>query len=109
MKVTVEMRNNKEIIDRIMDSSTGIFVAETWGRYFSKYVPMQSGTLSQNYETEPYKVIYTAPYAHKMHEGDDFNFSKEQHPLATAHWEIPSFNANKEKVAKEITSYIARK
>lgn len=111
MSVTIHVNINNPALTakRIANNNqVGIFTAETWARYFNPYVPMRDGFLSQGYNTEPFKVIYNQPYAHKMHEGDNFNFSHEQHPLATSHWEKPAFSANKNKVANEITEFIKR-
>ena len=68
-----------------------IAVAESAARYMNPFVPMRDGFLSQNYETgadlDGGFVKYTSPYAHRQYNGTDFNFSKEQHPLATHHWD----------------------
>jgi hypothetical protein len=109
VNIHVKMFNPQQTVSKILDDSVGTFTAETWGRCFNPYVPMQSGMLSKGYRTEPFKVIYDSPYAHKMYEGDNFNFSKEQHPLATSHWNEPAFTAKKDIVAKEISTFIARK
>ena len=73
------------------NDSAELMLAETSARYMNKYVPFRDGFLSQNYETgvdgEGGFVKYTSPYAHRQYNGTDFNFSKEQHPLATDHWD----------------------
>jgi len=59
--------------DRILnDRGLGQFVAQTWARYFSKYVPMKSGILKSNYKTEPWTVTYLSPYAHYQWAGIKF-------------------------------------
>lgn len=83
-----------------------MFLAETCAKEMNPYVPMDTGMLSQNYITEPFKVTYTSVYAHRQFNGDGFNFSKEMHPLATSHWDKAMVSAKKTKIAKEVTDYI---
>lgn len=109
MNIHVKIFNSQKTVQRIIENqAVGIFVAETWGRYFSPYVPYQNGDLDQTRQSEPFKVKYIQQYSKRMHDGDGFNFSKEQHQLATSHWENASYAANKEKVSKEITEFIKR-
>ncbi len=72
-------------------NALNIAMAETSARYMNRFVPMQSGVLSQTYETGQDSlggfVRYVSPYAHYQYNGEGFNFSKEQHPLATDHWD----------------------
>ena len=56
--VTITFNNPSSIIGRIIDDDVGTFVASEWSRYFAKYVPMQTGTLSQNITIEPFQVTY---------------------------------------------------
>lgn len=84
----------------------GRFAAESFARLMTPYVPMDTGTLSQSYSTEPYKVIYNQPYAHRLYEGKGFNFSREKHPLATAHWDEAAKAAKGTQFANELTRYI---
>lgn len=94
-------------VTKICDNEKlGRYAAETFARLMTPYVPMDTGTLSQSYTTEPYKVIYNQPYAHRLYEGEGFNFSKEKHPLATAHWDEAAKAAKGTQFAKEITNYI---
>lgn len=116
--------------DRItQNNAVGQFVAQTWARYFAKYIPMQQGILRSNFTTEPFKVTYESPYAHyqwqgelyvspttgsswalpgeiKVPTGKPLEYSKEQNPLATSHWEVPAFDAFRDTVARQVTMYI---
>lgn len=82
-------------------------MAETCARYMNPYVPMVTGALAQTYTTESWKVTYEAPYAHKQFEGN-FEHSKEQHHLATSHWDKATSNAKGKQIAKEMTDYFRR-
>lgn len=109
VKVKVDTSGVSKKVDRICrHEGVGIYAAETLARLMTPYVPMDTGTLSQSYTTTPYKVIYNQPYAHRLYEGDGFNFSREKHPLATAHWDEAVKTAKGKQLADEITKYIRR-
>lgn len=130
MSVKVKLDNPKKIMNRILNDKVGVFTAETWAKYFSRYTPKESGMLGQTYTTEPYKVTYTSIYAHFQHEGkvmvDDrgstwaklrqskhyidrkLTYSKEKNPQATDHWEELAKKNHKREVAQEITAFIKR-
>ena len=116
--------------DRItQNNAVGQFVAQTWARYFAKYIPTQQGILRSNFTTEPFKVTYESPYAHyqwqgelyvspttgsswalpgeiKVPTGKPLKYSKEQNPLATSHWEVPAYDTFRDTVARQVTMYI---
>ncbi|MES1923533.1 hypothetical protein MHBO_005120 [Bonamia ostreae] len=99
----------KRTANRLFDNNrVGTFTAETAARLMTPYVPMDSGTLSSNYRTTPFKVEYLAPYAHYQYEGSGFNFSREKHRLATAQWDKAMNKAKGKELAKEIEEFIKR-
>ena len=108
MAIKIKMSNPDRTMDRILSDEVGIFTAETCARYMNPYVPMRTGALSQTYTTEPYEVTYEQPYAHYQYTGDGFNFNKELHPLAQAHWDRPVQDNYTKVIAREITKFIRR-
>lgn len=109
-----DMKAPEKIFGRILDDSTGRFVAETWGKIFTKYTPKDTGTLSQHYTTEPWKVTYEEIYAHYQWNGlsknkKPLNYNKEKNFLAQSHWEEQAEKDKKKEVAKAITAYLRRK
>lgn len=97
------------IVQRLVhNDKIGLFMAETCARYMDKFIPMDSGNLAQDYTTNPFKVTYEVPYAHRIYEGQGFNFRKDKHPLATARWDKAMWSAYKGDIAKELTDYIKR-
>lgn len=106
-KITTEYIDFDKLADEITnDDRVGMFLAETFQRYANDYVPMDTGMLSQNYITEPFKVTYTQPYAYKMYRGVGFNFKKHMHPNATALWDLATMQAHGEQISKELQAYI---
>lgn len=109
VSVSVSFKNYNNILKRIIDNQRAkLFLAETCARYFNPYVPMQTGTLSQTYETEPGKIIYDQPYADRIYNGHEFNFSKEKHPQASAEWDKPAMSAHRNQIAKEVQAFIRK-
>ena len=86
----------------------GTFMATTVYRAYQEYVPREEGDLEDNITIEPYRITHNQPYAHRMHEGADFNFRKIPHPNACANWEQAGFNAHKTSIAKQIGDYIKK-
>ena len=114
VNVEVDMKSPEKIFGRILDDSTGRFVAETWGKIFTKYTPKDTGTLGQSYITEPWKVTYTQRYSHYQWQGvskkgKPLNYNKEKNFLAQSHWEEQAEKDKKKEVAKAITAYLRRK
>lgn len=109
ISIDVKMYHPRETAERICNSDqVGLFLAETCARHMMPYVPMDTGVLSQTYTTDPFKVTYTSIYAHYQYEGTNFNFSKEQHPLATSHWDKAMIVAKRGTIAQEVTDYLRR-
>lgn len=115
INIKVKMYHPQKTADRICENrQVGLFLANTWGNYFDKYTPMQEGILMSNKTIEPFTVTYDSPYAHYQWEGisrfsgNPLNYSKEQNPLATSHWEVPAYEAFQDSVAKQVTAFIRR-
>lgn len=102
-------RTPKEIINRIFDDETMTYVHTRLHAYMSPYVPMETGMLDETVDITPKCVHYKVVYAHRQWDGKNFHFSKDQHPLATAHWEEASMAAKKDDLCKDITDYLRRK
>lgn len=129
--IYVEIDDAETMRRLINNRQVALFTASEWSRYFAKYTPMQQGILRSNIDIEPWKVIYKSPYAHyqwtgilyvslttgsswarlneiKIPTNKHLNYSAEQNPLATDHWEVPAYRAFKRQVANAISAYIRR-
>lgn len=110
MGASIKWFNKQHTINRIVNNKdVGLFTAETCARYMNPYVPMDTGMLSQNYITEPWKVTYTQPYARYQFLGTEFNHNLEHHPLATARWDQATQASKSMEIAMEIEEYIRRR
>lgn len=112
MKITVKevtLENGEKTVQRILGNSVKTYANTRLHFYCSPYVPMDTGYLDQTVDITPEYVHYKAPYAHKAHEGDNMNFSKDKHPLATARWERSMAVAKGQQLADDITAYTKKK
>lgn len=85
-----------------------IYQAQALERYMNPFVPMQTGILSQTTSISADSlagyVTYSSIYAHYQYNGTGFNFSTEQHPLATSHWDKAMVTMNGFQYARELDS-----
>lgn len=124
-------RTPQQIADRIFDDATMTFIHTRLQSYCSDYVPMDSGMLDQTVDITPEYVHYKSPYAHFQWEGkvfvddrgstyakrnhskhaasQDLQYSTDEHPLATSHWEVAAMAAHKGDLCDDITNYLKRK
>ena len=89
MKLTFDINiNSKKIASKITDNKQLWLRANTeWWRLISPYTPFDTGNLMEDVEITPEHILYRSPYAHRQYDGDNFDFSKEKHPLASARWD----------------------
>lgn len=104
------------------------FALTEWYRYMFDYIPFRTGTLAslqefegnyspaeamaigmQQIESDKLFIRFTAKYAQRMYYGEDFNFSKDQHPLAQALWGDVAFELHGEQIINAIKKYIIMK
>lgn len=112
MKITVKevtLNNGQKTIRRILGDGVKVYANTRLHAYCSPYVPMDTGYLDQTVDITKDYVHYKAPYAHKMWDGDELNFSKDQHHLATSHWERAMAVAKGQQLAKDIEDHIRKK
>jgi len=83
-----------------------IYQAQALERYMNPFVPMNTGILSQttNISADSLAgyVTYNSVYANRQYHGTGFNFSTEQHPLATSEWDKAMVTMNGFQYAREL-------
>lgn len=134
MSKTVSFYMEKEL-QRYMTPEAKNFFLCTWYRYMFPYIPFRSGVMAslmdfpdgksaefvnlspdeallmglQAIENNPENVIhFRAPYANRQYEGTNFNFTRDLHPLAQAHWAQVAADLHGEQIIKEFKSYVER-
>ena len=84
------------------------FALMTWYRYMFPYIPFKTGALASTIHIEDDGIHFAMAYARRLYFGDNFNFSKEQHPLAQAHWGEVAMDIHEKAIANEVLAYIMR-
>ena len=124
-----------EELQKCMTPEAKNFLLCTWYRYMFQYIPFRTGLMAslmtlpddetskqirlspneammlglENIKNNPENVIhFKAPYANRQYEGTDFNFTKDLHPLAQAHWAQVAADLHGEQIIKELKAYIER-
>ncbi|MDE6357907.1 MAG: minor capsid protein [Eubacteriales bacterium] len=110
MKINIKVNiNANKIANRVINEDVKLFANQTWYRLYQNFVPMQEGNLYEDTEVTYEYIWHKSPYAERMYNGKDFDFSKEKHHLATAEWDKVAFKSQGNKLKKDIENYIKRR
>lgn len=82
-----------------------VFAATEWHRLYQPFVPMRTGMLAQQVVITPGQIEHTAPYAHYIYDGN-FNFRKDQHPLASREWDKAAEPTQKPKLINAMQRFV---
>lgn len=122
----------KELQRYLSPESKNFFLC-TWYRYMFPYIPFKSGLMAslmavpdgaeniqlspeqaimlglESIQNDPRNVIhFKAPYSNRQYEGEDFNFTRDLHPLAQAHWAQVAADLHGEQIIKEFKGFVER-
>lgn len=108
MKIEVEMNINvQQLRDKVMNNSAfWTFAATEWHRLYAPYVPYKTGMLDNTVSITPGEIEHTVPYARYQYYGETHNFSREQHPLASAKWDLAAEPTQKSKLILTLQRYV---
>ena len=108
MRVTVETNINTQALrDRVMnDSGFWTYAATEWHRLYSPYTPYKTGMLDNTVSITPGEIEHTVPYARYQYYGEFHHFSREQHPKASAKWDLAAEPTQKPKLIAAMQGYI---
>lgn len=93
MNVEVSLQNAiKNKLEKLNKPETKIQIHQVLKEMCDPYVPYNTGQLANSAKVDFDGVHYSATdngrqYASEAYEGVDMNFRKDQHPLASAHWD----------------------
>ena len=78
-----------------------------------KYVPMDTGALSETLDVGADYITYEQPYAHYQYKGisqsgKPLNYSTEKHAYAGSYWDKRMVSAEMNDVIKEVQEYVNR-
>lgn len=95
-----------KIAEICSNREVGLFAASEAMGGMDPYVPYREGDLSRSAQPSPFRVTYTESYAARMYYGSGYSFSKEHHPLATAHWDEEWHKAHGEELSRAVEEFI---
>ncbi len=110
VKVNVKISDKlKKKLAEINNPTTMLAIYNTLAKRCDPYVPFLEGPLSQTVQVSEKGVRYTQPYARKQYFGDNFNHTKDYHPLASARWDEAMMRDHGEEFTQEVTEIIKRR
>lgn len=109
MKVGIEVSEIKidipKIVSKVRSDKFMLYAAQQWHRLYYKYVPFATGTLADSVKITPGEIEHYAIYARYQYNGN-FNFRRDQHPLASRHWDKAAEPAQKPQLIAELQAYV---
>lgn len=123
---TVEFFLDEELKRHMSPEAKRTFLQE-WYRYMFPFIPFDTGMLAsltdlsgqqhfspeqalqQGLESIENNIHFKAPYATNQNNGDDFNFTRDLHTLAQAHWEQVAADLYGDKIVEATKKYVTRK
>ena len=131
-KKKVSFYMEKEL-QRYMTPEAKNFFLCTWYRYMFPYIPFKTGLMAslmslpenaqninlspdaamliglEQIQSDPRNIIhFRAPYANRQYKGENFNFTRDLHPLAQAHWAQVAAELHGEQIIKEYAAFVKR-
>lgn len=113
-----------EKLQKITGADATRFLLQQWYIKMFPYIPFVTGTLASTTDIEQTRspdqsmlealdgidqsIHFKAPYASNMYYGDNFNFTKDQHPLAQARWAQVAADLHGEELSRELAEFIKR-
>lgn len=112
-------------LQKYMTPEAKQFALSEWYRFMFPYIPFVTGTLAsttefsgtnltpeqamlQGLESIEDNIHFRVPYASNQNNGDNFNFTKDLHPMAQAHWEQVAADLHGDQIVKELKDFIKR-
>ena len=108
MKVKVDL-DIAQIIKGRLDDEAKLFLTNTAYKLMNDYIPMDTGNLAWTVDITPEYLHFKVPYAEKMYEGDQLHFRKDDHSLATAHWDKAMMDARGDKLRQTMQKYMDKR
>lgn len=72
---------------------------------YDPYVPYVTGALAHNITVNADGITYNQPYAEEVYESNHIH-NKEQHPLASSHWDEVAFANHEDEIGEEVIKRI---
>lgn len=100
---------NKQLraeLSKVNNPTTMVAIHNTLAKRCDPYVPFLNGPLSQTNVVSAEGVRYIQPYARYQYYGNDFNFTRDFHPLASAQWDKAMLKDHRDEFVAEVKDII---
>lgn len=108
-KVHIDDSQLAKRLEGLIDEKTMLEIQNLFAKTIDPWVPYLENPLSTTLEITPDYVKYLVPYAHYQYTGDDFNFTKDTHPLATARWDKVAMQTQLDSFTEEVKKILIRR
>lgn len=104
----------KDVAKRVTGGQPALLaMARLWHGCYRPFVPMRQGGLGGLVEItaddEAGRITHTQPYAQALYNGEKSDFSRDKHPLASAHWDQAAIAAGKgAELAKAVQALLKK-
>lgn len=92
-------------LSKVRSNAFWTFAATEWHRLYSPYVPYREGMLYNTVRITPKQIEHVVPYARYIYEGN-FNFRRDQHPMACRQWDKAAAPTQKPKLIQALQAYV---
>lgn len=106
MGVKVSINIRPDVLSRRLTPELKRYAHSQLRDYCDKYVPKRTGALVDNVSITEECVHYKQEYAVYPYSGDHLNFLRDQHPLATSHWDKAAMAVHGDDLAADIEDAI---
>ena len=96
----------REKLNEVNNPTTMLALHNILAKRCDPYVPFLEGPLSQTTVVSSKGVTYVQPYARYQYYGEDFNFTRDKHPLASAKWDEAMMRDHGDEFNQEVKDTI---
>lgn len=107
--VHIDDKALKEQMENILDAKTMTEIQTLFAKTIDPWVPFLEGPLSQTLNITPEYIEYLMPYARRQYYGEEFNHTKDYHPLATAKWDQVAMQTELDSFMQQVREIITRR
>lgn len=113
-RITMDVKSKlnyaiQQKLAEINNPTTMLAIYNTLAKMCDPYVPFLEGHLSQTIQVSSDGVRYTQPYARYQYYGDNFNFTLDKHPLATARWDAAMMRDHGDEFVAQVEDILRRR
>lgn len=107
--VSIDEKALTRQLDQLLDDTTMEEIQTVLKEMMDEYTPCHTGNLINSAYITPNYVGYRADYAREMYHSIERDFSKENHPKATAEWDKAMFADHGDEFIERVRQILIRR